>query len=419
MIKKDLVIIGGGSAGMAAAIGAYDQGVRDLLILEREPYLGGILNQCIHTGFGLTAFKEELTGPEFAQRLIDGVVSRGLPFKTGTSVISISKKRVISCSNRIDGAFEIEAKAIIMAAGCYERTAGSIGLTGDRPAGIFTAGQAQRYLNQYGYLVGKRIFILGSGDIGLIMARRFTLEGAKVLGMAEIRPWSNGLNRNLVQCLYDFGIPLYLSHTVTETLGRSRLEKIILSEVDEKGHPIKGTERPIEADTLVLSVGLSPNNELLAKLGIPLSKTKGALVNEKFETSIDGIFSCGNVLHVHDLADNVVAEAEKTGSAAAEFLQGGLNRSDKHIDVVAGEGISYVVPGKIEIESDSAPIALKFRSAKPFRDVNIEISFNKSIIKKVFKQAILPSEMETQFLTRNLLKNNQGTLVVSLKPREA
>ena len=282
MITKDLLIIGGGSAGMAAAIGAYEKGIRDILVLEKEPFLGGILNQCIHNGFGLSEFKEELSGPEFAARFIEQVKERGIEFKLNAFVTKMTKDKVVTYSTR-EGSFQVQAKATIMATGCYERTAGAISLPGDRPAGVMTAGQAQLYLNEYGYLVGKRVFILGSGDIGLIMARRLTLEGAKVLGVAELCAWSNGLNRNIVQCLEDYDIPLYLSHTVTMVKGKSRLEKVVISKVDENNSPIPGTEKEFECDTLILSVGLLPNNWLLNTINVPQSATKGSLVNEKLE----------------------------------------------------------------------------------------------------------------------------------------
>src|SRR5574344_3132119 len=327
MINKDLVIIGGGSAGMAAAVGAYDNGARDMLIIERSPFLGGILNQCIHNGFGLTEFKEELTGPEFAYRFIAQVKERKIPYVLDSTVTGITKDKVVTYTNEKEGVVQVKAKAIIMATGCYERSAGAIGIPGERPAGILTAGQAQLFLNEYGYLCGHRVFILGSGHIGLIMARRLTLEGAKVLGVAEIMPWSNGLNRNMVQCLYDFGIPLYLSHTVSKAVGKGRLERIEISEVDSHMQAIPGTEQSFNVDTLILSIGLIPNNDLLNSISCTMSRTRGAIVNEHFETDIDGIFSCGNVLHVHDLVDNVVAEAREAGKGAALYMQGKLPRN--------------------------------------------------------------------------------------------
>lgn len=418
MESKDIVIIGGGSAGMAAAIAAYDKGIRDILVLERTNFLGGILNQCIHNGFGLNAFKEELTGPEFFYRFEEEMEKRGIAYELETNVTSITKDKVITYLNR-KGCKEVKAKAIIMAAGCYERNAGAIGIPGDRPAGVITAGQAQLYLNEYGYLVGKRVFILGSGDIGLIMARRMTLEGAKVLGVAELCPYSNGLNRNIQQCLIDFGIPLYLSHTVTKVIGKSHLEAIELSQVDANKRPIPGTERRFDVDTLLLSVGLIPNNDLLNKMGIPQSRSRGSVVNEHLETSIDGVFSCGNVLHVHDLADYVVDEGKTAGESAAAYLQGRLPRHDKLIKTVAGEGIGYVVPGEIDWENAESKIPFKFRVRLPSKDVFIEYSFNGKVVKRIYKQTIIPSEMEIDKLDKALFQEKEGTITVSLKPREA
>lgn len=305
-----------------------------------------------------------------------------------------------------------------MAAGCYERNAGAIGIPGDRPAGVLTAGQAQLFLNEYGYLVGKKIFILGSGDIGLIMARRLTLDGAKVLGVAEICPWSNGLNRNMVQCLYDYDIPLYLSHTVTKVVGKSHLEKVIIAEVDEKKQPIPGTEKEFECDTLILSIGLIPNNDLLKDASISVGSSRGALVNENYETEVEGIFSCGNVLHVHDLVDNVAMEAKVAGEAAASYIKGELQHSSDKISVKAGVGIGYVVPGYIDLESANDNIEIKFRVRQPSKNVYIVYKFNDSIIKKVFKSVIIPSEMEIQKLPKNLLNKNQGLLEVSLVRKE-
>jgi NADPH-dependent 2,4-dienoyl-CoA reductase/sulfur reductase-like enzyme len=419
MIDKDLVIIGGGSAGMAAAIGAYDSGVRDILIIERSPFLGGILNQCIHNGFGLTEFKEELTGPEFAGRFIDQVNERGIAYVLETTVTGLTKGKVVTYTNMKEGVVEVRAKAIIMATGCYERSAGAIGIPGERPAGILTAGQAQLFLNEYGYLCGHRVFILGSGDIGLIMARRLTLEGAKVLGVAEIMPWSNGLNRNMVQCLYDFGIPLYLSHTVSKVVGRGRLERIEISKVDERMKPIKGTEMSFDVDTLILSIGLIPNNDLLRSIGIPTSRSRGAIVNENFETPLDGVFSCGNVLHVHDLVDNVVAEAREAGKSAAAYLKGALPPQGKEIDVAPGDGIGYVVPSRLSFEGTADSYLFKFRVRKPSKSVFIDYAVDGKVVKSVFKPVIIPSEMEIERVPKNLLENAKESITVSLRRKEA
>ena len=413
METRELVIVGGGSAGMAAAIAAYDKGIRDILILERTEFLGGILNQCIHNGFGLHEFKEELTGPEFLTRFVDQVHARGIAYELEANVLSISKDKVVRYLSK-KGEVEIKAKAIVNAAGCYERSAGAIGIPGTRPAGVITAGQAQLYLNEFGYLVGKKVFILGSGDIGLIMARRMTLEGAKVLGVAELMPYSNGLNRNIQQCLKDFDIPLYLSHTVTKIIGEGHLEAIELSKVDERFRPIPGTERRFEVDTLLLSVGLIPNNSLLDQAGAETSSTRGSKVNQNMETTIPGIFSCGNVLHVHDLVDYVVEEGRQAGEAAADFILGKVGEAKAKIECRAGEGIGYVVPSWIELENAGESIPLKFRCRRPSKNVYIEISFNGMCIKKVLKPAMIPSEMEILKLPKKLLENNQGILEVSL-----
>ena len=418
MQYRDLVIIGGGSAGMAAAIGAYNEGIKDILILEKGEFLGGILNQCIHNGFGLTEFKEELTGPEFASRFIEQVKEKGIEFKLHSFVTDISKDKVITYTSKEDGVVMVQAKAIVMAAGCYERNAGAIGIPGDRPAGVLTAGQAQLFLNEYGYMTGKKVFILGSGDIGLIMARRLTLEGAKVLGVAEICAWSNGLNRNMVQCLEDYGIPLYLSHTVSKVIGKGRLEKIALSKVDDKMQPIPGTEKEFEVDTLILSIGLLPNNDLLNHLGIPTSRSRGSLVNDKLETCVPGIFSCGNVLHVHDLVDNVVEEAREAGKNAAIYLKGEEKKATSEIEVIAGDGIGYVVPGKVAIDESLENITFKFRVRKPSKNVYIQYEQNGSVIKKVLKTAIIPSEMEIQKLQRKQLVDESSPITIKMVAKE-
>ena len=418
MENRDLVIIGGGSAGMAAAIGAYNEGIKDILILEKGEFLGGILNQCIHNGFGLTEFKEELTGPEFASRFIEQVKEKGIEFKLHSFVTDISKDKVITYTSKEEGVVMVKAKAIVMTAGCYERNAGAIGIPGDRPAGVLTAGQAQLFLNEYGYMTGKKVFILGSGDIGLIMARRLTLEGAKVLGVAEICAWSNGLNRNMVQCLEDYGIPLYLSHTVSKVVGKGRLEKIVLSKVDEKMQPIPGTEKEFDVDTLILSIGLLPNNDLLNHIGIPTSRSRGSLVNDKLETCVPGIFSCGNVLHVHDLVDNVVEEAREAGKNAAIYLKGEEKKTTSEIEVIAGDGIGYVVPGKVSLDESLENITFKFRVRKPSKNVYIQYEQNGNVIKKVLKTAIIPSEMEIQKLARKQLADESSPITIKMVAKE-
>ena len=416
MEKRQLVIIGGGSAGMAAAVAAYDKGIRDILIIERTAFLGGILNQCIHNGFGLHEFKEELTGPEFLTRFAKQVEERGIEVELEANVLSLTKDKVVTYISK-KGEKSIQAEAVVNAAGCYERNSGAIGIPGTRPAGVITAGQAQLYLNEYGYMVGKKVFILGSGDIGLIMARRMTLEGAKVLGVAEIMPYSNGLNRNIQQCLKDFDIPLYLSHTVSKIIGKEHLEAIEISKVDEKMAPIPGTEMRFEVDTLLLSIGLIPNNSILDQAGAILGSTRGSKVNQNMETSIPGVFSAGNVLHVHDLVDYVVEEGRQAGEAAAKYLQEGEQVAAERIECVPGEGIGYVVPSWIDLASAGENIPLKFRCRKPTKNVYISISFNGVEIKKMLKLAMIPSEMEIIKLPKSLLNANSGKLEVALRPK--
>ena len=391
MKTVDLVVIGGGSAGMAAAIQAKKEGIDDILILEKDDTLGGILNQCIHNGFGLTEFKEELTGPEYLDRFVKQVKELNIPYLLNAMVIDITKDKQVTYTSRETGVQKIQAKSIVMATGCYERGAGAIQIPGDRCAGIMTAGTAQKYLNIHGYLVGKRIVILGSGDIGLIMARRLTLEGAKVICVSEIMPYSNGLNRNIAQCLNDYDIPLYLSRSVSKVIGKDRLEKVILSAVDEKMQFIPGTEMEIECDTLILSVGLIPYISLLNYIDCPISSTKGAIVNEHMETEIDGIFSCGNCLHVHDVVDFVTDEGRLAGHGAAEYLQG-LLPEGKKIKVVPGNGIGYVVPQEINVDNKE-PVTFKFRVRRPVKDVNLVIESGVEIVAKMVKPVLIPSEM--------------------------
>ena len=415
MKHVDLVIVGGGSAGMAAAVSAYDAGVQDILLLERSPYLGGILNQCIHNGFGLHEFKEELTGPEFLTRFVHQVEERHIHYETKASVLSIKKSKIVTYVSP-KGSFEVQAKAIVVATGCYERSAGAISMPGERPAGVITAGQAQLYLNQYGYLVGKRVFILGSGDIGLIMARRMTLEGAKVLGVAELMPYSNGLNRNIQQCLKDFDIPLYLSHTVTNVIGKGKLEAIEISQVDEKKNPIPGTEKRFEVDTLMLSIGLIPNCALLDKAGAKIGPARGAEVDDALMTSIPGIFTCGNVLHVHDLVDYVVEEGKVAGKNAAAYILGTLEEGAK-VPTKAGNGIGYVVPGSVAL-GEEGDVSLKFRCRAPSKNVYLFVKQGEKVIKKLYKLAMIPSEMEIIKIPRKALENSQEPLEVSLVAKE-
>jgi len=344
-MQYELIVIGGGPAGMAAAYRAWQEGLRDILIIERDKELGGILNQCIHNGFGLHYFKEELTGPEYAERFIDLIATTKIEVMLNTMVLDVSQNSVNIIGPKC-GYIALSTKSIVLAMGCRERTRGAIGILGTRPAGIFTAGTAQRYCNMEGYMVGKRAVILGSGDIGLIMARRLTLEGAKVLACIEIMPYSGGLTRNIVQCLNDYDIPLYLSHTITEIRGKKRVEQVVISKVDENRQPISGTEMVLDCDTILLSVGLIPENELARAAGIEIdTRTGGAIVHENMETSIPGIFACGNVLHVHDLVDFVTEEAEQAGTAAATFVKNSKqNKTNEVIQISPGHGVNYTVP---------------------------------------------------------------------------
>jgi len=415
MENIDLVIIGGGSAGMAAAIQAKKEGIDKLLILEKTDVLGGILNQCIHNGFGLTEFKEELTGPEYLQRFVYQIDEMKIPYKLNTAVLNITPEKVVTFSNRVDGNVSLQAKAIILATGCYERNAGAILLPGNRCSGIITAGTAQKYLNIHGYLCGKRVVILGSGDIGLIMARRLTLEGAKVICVSEIMPYSNGLNRNIAQCLDDFGIPLYLSRSVSKVIGKGRLEKVILSKVDENFKFIPGTEMEIPCDTLVLSVGLVPYVSLLENIRTPMSSTKGALVNEHMETSISGIFTCGNCLHVHDVVDFVTDEGRLAGHGAALYIKNQLpNKSE--INVIPKAGVSYVIPQKIKSDNQE-DITFKFRVQKPVKDVFVIIECGQKLLSKTFKTALIPSEMVMIKLNKEKIGDLDSDITIRLEGR--
>lgn len=388
---KEVVIIGGGAAGLAAAIACYDAGLRDILIIERSDTLGGILNQCIHNGFGLHTFKEELTGPEYASRFIKEVERREIKALTSSMVIDLEPHRV-TYVNSTEGVNTIETKAIILAMGCRERPRGALNIPGFRPAGIFSAGTAQRLMNIEGYLVGKRVVILGSGDIGLIMARRMTLEGAKVLAVAELMPYSGGLKRNIVQCLEDFNIPLLLSHTVVNIEGKERVEAVTIAKVDSSRKPIKGTEKRFECDTLLLSVGLLPENELSKKAGLTLSPvTGGPIVDNSFSAG-DGIFACGNVLHVHDLVDYVSEEAALAGSQAAKYVKEGFKEKE-YIKVSTGFGVRYTVPQYIQKGCED--VMLRFRVTDIFKGSSIVISSKGNVLKKIKRQVMSPGEMES------------------------
>ncbi len=394
MREYDLIVIGGGSAGLAAATAAYEAGIRNILLLERDFELGGILMQCIHNGFGLHTFKEELSGPTYAERYIRKLEEYQIPYKTGTMVTNITPDKTVEYVNPDEGYVRIRGKAIILAMGCRERTRGSIVMPGYRPSGIWTAGTAQRYINMEGYMVGRKVFILGSGDIGLIMARRLTLEGAQVLGVAELMPYSNGLARNQKQCLEDYGIPLYLSHTVTDIFGKSRLTGIEISEVDGKLKPVPGTSRRVDCDTLLLSVGLIPENELSSGAGVDLSpRTKGAVVSESYETSVPGIFACGNVLHVHDLVDFVSGEGAKAGEAAARYIRGDLPHG-RSFAAKAGTGIGYVLPQSVNAGAAADRTEFMFRVTGTFRKAEVRIYKDGTLWKIVKKAHMAPAEME-------------------------
>ncbi len=416
MKTYDLIIIGGGSAGMASALGAYFENIRNILILEKDAYLGGILNQCIHNGFGLHTFKEELTGPEYASRFIEMINkcnsenNDSIICKLNTMVLDITEDLIVTYSNDKEGIVIVKGKAIVMATGCSERTRGNIAIPGSRPAGILTAGLAQRYLNIDGYLVGKNIFILGSGDIGLIMARRMTLEGAKVLGVCELMPYSNGLNRNIVQCLNDYDIPLYLSHTVKKIIGKDRLEKIVIAKVDDKFEFIEGTELEFAVDTLLLSVGLIPSNPLLNQLQTKFDvKTKGPVVDSNYQTSTKGIFACGNSLHVHDLVDYVSEEGKLAGIKAARYIKNLLSEEEK-IDLLPGNGLNYLLPSTFYV--NSGEVILKFRVKKPYGKSQIIIKNDNEVIKKINKLYLLPAEMQTITIDTNNYKGGKITVEV-------
>ena len=407
-IKADLVIIGGGPAGMSAAVAAYDAGIRDIIILERDTSLGGILRQCIHNGFGLHRFKEELTGPEYAYRYELQVRERNIPFKLNTMVLDITSDKVVTAMNSVDGLFTIEAKAIILAMGCRERPKGALNISGTRPAGVFTAGTAQKFVNMDGYMPGKKVVILGSGDIGLIMARRMTLEGAKVEAVCELMPYSGGLARNIEQCLNDFGIPLLLSHTVVEIHGKERVTGVTIAKVDERRRPIPETRQYIECDTLLLSVGLLPENELTKSADISLDRiTGGAAVDQNRQTEIEGVFACGNVLHVHDLVDYVSEEADIAGRAAAAYIKG-ENSTGRDVSLTTDGKVRYTVPQKITAEEN---VTVYFRVADVYRDVRIVVRDGENVLINKKKQKVAPGEMETVTLTADMIKAMKGNVL--------
>ncbi|MCM1058523.1 MAG: NAD(P)/FAD-dependent oxidoreductase [Firmicutes bacterium] len=460
-MKKELVIIGGGPAGLAAAIAAKESGVEDLIIIERDGRLGGILNQCIHNGFGLHTFKEELTGPEYAGRYIDKALELEIPYKLNTMVVDLtlasenakagdeggaakapgkmsgeagdkaigaqSGVKLVTVMNRQEGLYTIEAKAVILAMGCRERSRGALNIPGYRPAGIYSAGTAQRYVNMEGRMPGKEVVILGSGDIGLIMARRMTLEGAKVKLVAELMPYSGGLKRNIVQCLDDFGIPLKLSHTVVDIKGKERVEAVVVAQVDEKSRPIPGTEEEIPCDTLLLSCGLIPENELSGNLGVEMNPvTNGPKVNESLETDKEGVFACGNVLHVHDLVDYVSEEAAQAGKRAAAYLQGRLpavraeatKTEGGQIPIRAVDGVRYTVPASLDPRRMEETQVIRFRVGNVYRDAAVEVSFNGKVMSSRKKKALAPGEMEQVILKKADLEQFEGLEEITFAIRQ-
>jgi len=418
MTSYDIVIVGGGPAGLAAAVAAKKAGTDSILIIERDKELGGILNQCIHNGFGLHTFKEELTGPEYAYRFIEQVYDLGIEYKLDTMVMDISHEKVVTAMNRTEGMFQIQAGAVILAMGCRERPRGALNIPGYRPAGIYSAGTAQRLVNMEGYMPGREVVILGSGDIGLIMARRMTFEGAIVKVVAELMPFSGGLKRNIVQCLDDYGIPLKLSHTVVDIEGKERVTAVTIAEVGPDMKPIPGTEERYTCDTLLLSTGLIPENELSRGAGVEMNPvTSGPAVNEILETSIPGVFACGNVLHVHDLVDYVSEEATRAGENAAKYVQNGCKDEKEGADIklVATEGARYTVPGTINVARMDDLLTVRFRVGAVFKDSYVSVYFDDERVQHLKKRIMAPGEMEQVILQKKKLREYPDLKTITIK----
>lgn len=418
--EYDVIVVGGGPAGLAAALSARENGAEHVLILERDEELGGILNQCIHNGFGLHHFKEELTGPEYAGRFIQQLEGTGIEVMLGAMVLEVNAEaHTVQAISKTLGYRLLRGKSILLAMGCRERTRGAIGIPGTRPAGVFTAGAAQRYVNMEGYMVGKRVLILGSGDIGLIMARRMTLEGAKVLACVEVMPYSGGLMRNIVQCLQDYDIPLYLSHTIIDIQGKDRVERAVVAKVDENRRPIPGTEMVFDCDTILLSVGLIPENELTSGAHITLDpRTKGPVVFENMETSAPGVFACGNVVHVHDLVDFVTAESQRAGAAAARYALGQTNDGPA-VEITNGEGVGYTVPQKVRPAAVDKKLEIFFRVRRVYGNSAVVVESGGEPLARFKREHLAPGEMEHITLPAALLAKAKGALEVAVEEEQA